>query len=217
MNQTDFFVQLCARMSWDPTPWRLGVFNFWANNEFADTDGNGNNQLFDNCFNPLATTRTGPNLHYKPLDLGFGPGNWNNVPVKNYLTFEDGLQATYETLQLSYYQNIRKCFTNQDGYPEAVGPNDFTSWVGSPAYGASVVQFMQTTTASKVMRATATLADIVTALGGEQAIADWNKRGNSLLAGYAIEQQKLADEIQARINQAVIEITINGVKVPLTK
>lgn len=49
------------------------------------------------------------------------------------------------------------------------------------------------------------LADIVAALGGDQAIRDWNKNGNSLLLGYALEQQR----------QAVIEQTVGETRARL--
>ena len=103
---------------------------------------------FDRTFNPLATTRLSPNTQLnKSYDDGFGPGNWNDVPVRVYATAADGVTATFETLQLDYYPNIRRCFADQDGYAEAVA--EFTTYVGSQSYGQRVVEFMKSTTASK--------------------------------------------------------------------
>lgn len=151
-TERDFAAAVCEGMGWQATPWRVGVLLFWGGNEFPDEDNNGNSDLFDQAFNPLATTRLSANT---ALNLNFnngnGPGNWNDVPVRVYASFEDGVRATVETLQLSYYQWIRKCFEDQTGYQQAVGPNDFTSWVGSAAYGQRVVNFMNTYTGSKVL------------------------------------------------------------------
>ena len=36
---------------------------------------------------------------------------------------------------------------------------------------------------------------LIAALGGEAALDAWNQRGNSLLAGYALEQQKLGEHV----------------------
>jgi hypothetical protein len=36
---------------------------------------------------------------------------------------------------------------------------------------------------------------LIAALGGEAAVDEWNARGNSLLAGYALEQQKLGEHL----------------------
>lgn len=149
-TQTQFFADLCKRFGWSPTPWRVQVFNYWANHEFPDVDGNGNNELFDKAYNPLATTWI---TRETPLNLSFnngnGPGFWNSVPVKVYANYEAGLTATELTLRLSYYFNIRRCFLDQKGYEAAIKPEDFATWVGSEAYGRDVVNFMNTTTASK--------------------------------------------------------------------
>lgn len=47
-----------------------------------------------------------------------------------------------------------------------------------------------------------TLRDVVAALGGAQAIVEWNARGNSLLAGYALEQGARA-AVEARLNEHI--------------
>jgi hypothetical protein len=36
---------------------------------------------------------------------------------------------------------------------------------------------------------------LIAALGGEAAVDEWNARGNSLLTGYALEQQKLGEHL----------------------
>lgn len=151
-TERDFAAAVCEGMGWQPTPWRVGSLLFWGGNEFPDDDHNGNSDLFDQAFNPLATTRLSPNTALNlSFNNGYGPGNWNGVPVRVYASFEDGVRATVETLKLSYYPWIRKCFEDQTGYQEAVGPNDFTSWVGSAAYGQRVVNFMQSYAASKTL------------------------------------------------------------------
>lgn len=140
MTLTEYFTALCRAMGWEPTPWRLDVFGYWAQQE---------GMPFERSWNPLATTRQAPELRYSNEDIGYGPGNWNGVPVKLYATPEDGIEATRQTLMLDYYANIRRAFTDQVGYSEVVGPRDFTSWVGSDAYGTRVLTFMRNTPASR--------------------------------------------------------------------
>lgn len=141
MTLEEFFIEVCNKMGWSPTPWRLEVFKFWAKMEGVP---------FTTLWNPLATTRVSSNLKYNlKFDNGNGPGNWNSVPVKVYASAADGVEATVQTLKLDYYPNIRKCFEDQRGYAAAIGPRDFTSWVGSEAYGSKVVDFMNQTTAPK--------------------------------------------------------------------
>jgi hypothetical protein len=139
MTRDEFFAAVCQKFGWQPTPWRLAVFNHWATQE---------GMPFDTTFNPLATTRLSDAT---PLNLGFsegyGPGNWNGVPVRVYASPESGIEATFETLALGYYDNIRRCFTDQAGYPDAVP--EFTTYVGNVSYGQRVVDFMNSTTASK--------------------------------------------------------------------
>ena len=142
---------------------------------------------FEETWNPLATTRLSPNIHLNTaFDIGYGPGNWNAVPVRVFLTPLDGIQATYETLALGFYVNIRRCFADQVGYPEAVP--EFTTYVGSAAYGQHLVDFMNTTTAAKGYMDEATIraiardetrqevARLVTALcnDDEELLAKWN-------------------------------------------
>ena len=139
MTRDEFFAGLCKKFGWEATPWRLAIFDNWAQQE---------GMPYDRTFNPLATTRLSPNTHLNTsYDNGFGPGNWNSVPVRVYATAADGITATFETLQLAYYPNIRRCFTDQKGYPEAV--SEFTTYVGSQSYGQRVVDFMNSSTADK--------------------------------------------------------------------
>jgi hypothetical protein len=135
----EYFSGVCRGMGWEPTPWRLAAFAFWATRE---------GMPFEETWNPLATTMTG-DLN-PTFNKGYGPGNWNSVPVRVYRTPEAGITATVETLQSdTYYHNIQRCFRDQTGYQDAVGPRDFTSWVGSVVYGQQVVDFMKTCTESK--------------------------------------------------------------------
>ena len=138
MNREEFFIALCGMLKWEPTPWRLAVFDFWANQE---------GMPFHETFNPLATTQPGDvNLAF---NKSYGPGNWNSVPVRVYRTEGAGVVATATTLMNGYYPNILRCFKDQTGYYEAVGPRDFTSWVGSEDYGRRVVDFMNACAADK--------------------------------------------------------------------
>ena len=190
MTIDEYFSELCRRMGWEPTPWRIEVFKFWARQEgmpFAET------------WNPLATTRTGP-LN-AAFNNGNGPGNWNSVPVRVYANAGAGITATFETLQLSFYVNVRRCFEDQVGYDEAIRPHDFTSWVGSDEYGRRVVNFMKSCTESKVAISNP-LADVLKRLeniekllGGRENIATQvaPERGNDLWAGFVLLQKTVAE------------------------
>ena len=40
MNRDEFFAEVCRRLGWEPTSWRIGVFSEWARREgmpFAQT------------------------------------------------------------------------------------------------------------------------------------------------------------------------------------
>lgn len=138
MTYDEFFTEICRRLGWEATPWRLDVMKYWATHE---------GMPFERTWNPWATTQPGDvDLTY---DQGYGPGNWNWVPVRVYRTPEAGIDATVQTILNGYYPNILRCFQDQVGYQEAVGPHDFTSWVGSASYGQDVVNYMNSTTASK--------------------------------------------------------------------
>lgn len=126
-------------MGWTPTPWRLAVFANWHAHE---------GMPLEETWNPIATTRLSSRTSLNTsFDIGYGPGNWNSVPVRVYATAADGIQATVETLSLDYYPNVRECFRDQVGYQTAVA--ELATYVGSVSYGQSLVNFMNTTTASK--------------------------------------------------------------------
>ncbi len=139
VNEEEFFTGVLAGLGNKPTPWRLAVFADWHRHE---------GMPLGDTWNPIATTRLSKNT---PLNLswdsGFGPGNWNSVPVRVYATPEAGITATVETLLLDYYTNIRRCLADQTGYQEAV--NELATYVGSVAYGQALVNFMNTSNASK--------------------------------------------------------------------
>ena len=181
MDAAGFFSALCGRFGWEPTPWRLAVFAQWAHDE---------GMPFDRTFNPLATTRQSPRTALDlTYDNGNGPGNWNSVPVRVYASAADGIQATYETLMLDYYPNVRRCFADQEGYGEAVP--ELTTYIGSPGYAQSLVLFMQQTTAARVMApavnpSAVTVADVVKATYGT------GDRMRELLANNAALEARLS-------------------------
>lgn len=146
-DELKFWVGLCAKMGLAPTEYRVAVFDEWERLE--DRSGH----LLPLAWNPLATSRlsdaTPLNMGY---DIGYGPGNYNWVPVRVYKNMEAGIQATYETLQLSYYPNVRLAFVEQAASAAAAKEID-ESWVGSPpgvpSYGHNLIEFMYASTASK--------------------------------------------------------------------
>lgn len=133
MDIDEFFSRVCVGMGWDPDPWRLEAFKLWASYE---------GMSLEQTWNPLATTwyfDGKPQLN-NSFDIGYGPGNWNWVPVRVYATPEDGIQATILTLsQPAYYSGIRQSFQDHVGYPEAA--LDFSIWSGS-GYSQAIVDGM---------------------------------------------------------------------------
>ena len=142
-EQTAFFKDLCVRMGWEPTDWRLEALAEWNRMEGMPMW----------TYNPLATTWPDGTTtrRDKSYNIGYGPGKWNNanapLGVGVYATRADGVEATAKTLEQSYYPNIRECFEVQDGLMSALG--EFATYVGSEAYGAALLQFMQASTADK--------------------------------------------------------------------
>lgn len=136
MSRLDFWVKLLNKMQLPATDWRIALFEFWALQE---------GMPYDKTFNPLATTRLSENTKLNTsFDIGYGAGNWNSVPVRVYASEADGVQATYETLSLSYYENIRKMLREQKPNLEIIGPKDFTSWVGDDHYGRRIYEYALT-------------------------------------------------------------------------
>jgi len=196
MNRDEFFAEVCRRLGWEPTPWRIAVFSEWARRE---------GMPFERTFNPLATTRlsaaTPLNLSY---DIGFGPGCWNAVPVRVYRDAGAGVAATVETLGLDYYPNIRRCFAGETGYDEAIP--EFATYVGSEAYGRDLVAFMRGLAPSQpgAHSFEERLARLERIVGGngidaeghrlvdEAALAWLDERGMSLFLGLAHTQIAIA-------------------------
>lgn len=146
MSLNDFWIKLLGKLGMEPTPWRLEFFNFWASQEgmpYGPEDMKrmypGNPQV--GTFNPLATTRFGAGIRTNQgFDIGHGGGNWNSVPVRVYADEDAGVEATYQTIALNYYNNIRRALLSQMVNTEVI--SDFKTWVGSEAYGKRVYEHM---------------------------------------------------------------------------
>ena len=146
MNQTEFFTEVCNRMSWPPTELSLRVLNRWAEMEYPDRDGDGMTELFEQGWNPLATTWISDDAPRSTRDIGFGPGKWNDANggrgVGLYASPEAGIRATVGTLaQSSYYSKIREAFREQR-YVEGL-EQDFQTWIGSPGYSRELAEFFK--------------------------------------------------------------------------
>ncbi len=196
MDRNEFFAEVCRRLGWEPTPWRLAVFSEWARLE---------GMPYERTYNPLATTRLGPSTPLDTsFDIGFGPGNWNAVPVRVYRDAASGVAATVETLGLSYYPNIRRCFADERGYDGAVP--EFATYVGGEAYGPVMVKFMRSLPAAKpsappLTERVARLERIIAGNGidaagarltGEAALAWLDEQEMSLFLGLALTQAEVA-------------------------
>lgn len=88
MDKTKFFSEVLKYLGMEPTPNRLNFLIQWSKGENTTA-----------AYNPLATTKV----------LGRGETAFNRnagIPVKNYATFADGVEATAKTLRLPYYKTI---------------------------------------------------------------------------------------------------------------
>lgn len=206
-TRKQFFTQLCAKFGWEPTVWRLNVFDTWAIQEGMPSD-------LSSHYNPLATTRTDDALSYSKENKGYGAGNWNSVPVKLYATFEDGVLATYQTLKLPYYPNIRQAMDTQthvDCY------RDFTSWVGSVhvGYTTAVQDAMRLPALPNLVNLVnldASLRHLIAVFGGAKALEEWASKGNVVQLGLGITQEKVGD-LEVRSTELTNAVHLLEIKV----
>ena len=84
--------EVVEALGFAPTEWRVNFFKGW--HPYEGTRAR---------FNPLATTRV----------INKGETNFNSHGVKNYSNRHDGVQATVETLKLSYYTEVRRTLSQQ--------------------------------------------------------------------------------------------------------
>lgn len=197
MGQADFFKGVCQGLGLEATPWRVAVLEFWAGQEHHE------GTLFKVGFNPLATTQNGDlNLSF---DNGNGPGNWNSVPVRVYASPAAGIRATVETLTNGFYPNILRCLKDQTGYPEARGPRDFTSWVGSDGYGQRVIDFMNSSKASKGLSPSGVLTEAdVRRIAREEAVAIFGELNKALQ--HRLQLERLAQDSDSVLVDRAIEL-----------
>lgn len=127
-----FMADVCRGMGWEPTPWRLDALRHWA-----DLEDDSRWRLLLIGHNPLATTRQTTGV----------VGTWNSAGVKLYRDRAAGVVATVETLRLSYYPNVRRCFELQQGLPDAVP--ELVTYIGSEGYARELVAYMAASTASR--------------------------------------------------------------------
>lgn len=77
------------------TPARLSFFEAWAAKENTAAQ-----------FNPFATTYNQEPLRQDKYIGGYYFNSNNGNPVKNYSTFDNGVQAFIKTIKLPYYRSI---------------------------------------------------------------------------------------------------------------
>lgn len=133
MNEQEFFSAVLRGLRIPPSAKRLRMLAEWHRRE---------GMPLEETWNPLATTwwfDGQPTLSSQ--NIGYGPGNWNSVPVRIYATPQDGIYATVATLAQDYYTNIIRCLRDETGYEAAIP--EFATYVGSWAYGQELVQAWQ--------------------------------------------------------------------------
>ena len=150
MSAPDSFIsKLLSRFNLPVTQWRMEFIRFWAEQEGMPYDANEMKKMYPSLpevgtYNPLATTMLRPDSRTNiSFDIGYGPGNWNSIPVRVYADEDAGVDATYQTLKLSYYVNIIRALQEEQVNTQMIGPQDFVSWVGNDVYGLRVYQHMK--------------------------------------------------------------------------
>lgn len=180
MTNNEFFSLVCAYLGIAVTPWRLRFFAIWAKYE---SDG----RLLSQAFNPLATTQ---DRHRVAI------GNWNSVGVKIFSNGNDGAQSTAETITNGFYPAIVRLLNEQSfviGDPEL--RKNFTTWVGSDAYGLQLLTEAQGITDSKggvSVEPDLSLEDVMRVLS-KAKMKEWLRDGDELLTGY--------EDLQVRVGQ----------------
>ena len=101
-----FFSAVLYQLHIDPRAETLAWLHNWS--QYENTKA---------AWNPLATTRK----------LGAGETNFNTANVKSYLTFDDGVRATAETLALPYYVVIRQSLKAGEFVDGEIG-NELCRW-----------------------------------------------------------------------------------------
>lgn len=137
----EFFAEVLALLGMESTPVRVAMLVSWSRYE-GMLDGSTPDRRLSVHWNPLATTSAHAPIKLNPnFNVGHGPGNWNSVPVRVYLTAADGIRATADTIALDWaYPTIRACLRDVAAYPEAKA--DFRTWVGPEPnynYGPAVL------------------------------------------------------------------------------
>lgn len=194
MTNNEFFSLVCAYLGLPVTPWRLKFFSLWARYE---SDG----RLLSQAFNPLATTQ---DRHRVAV------GNWNSVGVKIFSNGNDGAQSTAETITNGFYPAIVRLLNNQEfaiGDPELRA--NFTTWVGSDAYGLQLLTEALAITDSKgtvVTETDLTLEDVLRVLS-KAKMKEWLRDGDELLTGYEDLQIRLGN-LELLVSQLNETITI---------
>jgi hypothetical protein len=180
MTNNEFFSLVCAYLGLPVTPWRLKFFALWARYE---SDG----RLLSMAFNPLATTQ---DRH------GVATGSWNSVGVKIFANGNDGAQSTAETITNGYYPAIVKLLEQQNfAVDDPELRKNFTTWVGSDAYGLSLLQeasLIQDSKEPLVVESSIGLEDVLRLLNKSKA-KEWLQDGDELLTGY--------EDLQIRIGK----------------
>lgn len=130
MDDREFMSRVLQGLGMGVTEKRLEMMLAWHKRE---------GMPLEQTWNPIATTWffNGQPALNTSFDIGYGPGNWNSVPVRVYATPEDGIKATVWTLAQDYYPYIRQCLWDETGHDAAI--NEFVTYVGSRAYGEELV------------------------------------------------------------------------------
>jgi hypothetical protein len=129
MTEERFLREVLTGLDLEPTAVRLAMLAAWARYEAIP---------FERTWNPLASTRWQPPVR---LDTGFneghGPGNWDRVPVRVYLTADDGIRATVDSLRGPDCAGIREALLREQALDAAL--DDLRSWSGRRGYAGELL------------------------------------------------------------------------------
>jgi internalin A len=116
----DFFEGVLNQLSVPISDFALEALKVWTRYENTEA-----------CWNPLATT----------WDMGEKSWDFNTAGVKNYVDKDTGVEATANTLSLSYYEAIREMLARQSFDEEAI-QQAVATWSGLSANDPYVVNLV---------------------------------------------------------------------------
>lgn len=222
-----FFTAVLNQMKYVASPWRLEFFREWT----AFESGRGE---WAADWNPLNTTQHMPN----DRDLNGDPNQNGGNPVREYPDFATGVAATVKTLTNGYYPLVVQSIHEQRIVPGMTanirvwGSTSFANYIDNgwrpsgtidpnpvpPALTMTLEQRIERV--EKLLAGNGARAKDGTVLFKEAALKDQAARGNSVMLGLALSQDRdaqLAFIVSSLANGASTEAVIAALQEIINK